>query len=180
MSNFNARDIPTHSSEVHQYNVNWVALENGDNGVELKVDANGDGRFESMLSSDADLSQEEFNNNQIKTSESSGSSGGSGTTALLTVCILISLLAIGLGVGYVAVFRKEQILSLLQPSISTSYKEGRTNDTRTTKLPEGIPPRMNSPRGKPPSEPMMPHQPEVKPKALPEEIADEIEWPEWG
>jgi|TARA_B110000967_G_C18407846_1_gene327791 hypothetical protein len=68
-----------------------------------------------MLSSDADLSQEEFNNNQIKTSESSGSSGGSGTTALLTVCILISLLAMGLGLGYVAVFRKEEIFSLLQP-----------------------------------------------------------------
>jgi hypothetical protein len=116
MSNFNANDIPTHGGIAHQYNVNWAALEAGDSGVELKVDANGDGRFESMLISDSSLNQDEFTNDLVSVSGSSDGSGG-GSTLLLFFYVLIPLLVIGLGVGYVVVYKKEELITLFQPNV---------------------------------------------------------------
>ena len=43
---FTATDIPTISNEVHQYSIDWQALANGEEGVTVEMDKDGDGEFE--------------------------------------------------------------------------------------------------------------------------------------
>jgi hypothetical protein len=57
---FTATDIPTASGAVHQYTIDWDALSQGEEGVTVKVDAEGDGPFEHTFTADDDLNQEEF------------------------------------------------------------------------------------------------------------------------
>jgi hypothetical protein len=57
---FKANDIPTAPGAVHQYTIDWDSLSHGQEGVFLKVDANGDGIFEKTVISDNELTSDEF------------------------------------------------------------------------------------------------------------------------
>ena len=57
---FTATDIPISADAVHQYTVDWVALSQGEEGVTVKVDSDGDGIFEKTFTSDSELTREEF------------------------------------------------------------------------------------------------------------------------
>ena len=57
---FIAIDIPTSASATHQYAINWDALSQGKEGVTVKIDENGDGIFERTITSDSELTGEDF------------------------------------------------------------------------------------------------------------------------
>jgi hypothetical protein len=57
---FTAADIYTAPGVVHQYVVDWDALSRGEKGVTLQVDSDGDGTFEQTITSDQDLTKDEF------------------------------------------------------------------------------------------------------------------------
>jgi len=57
---FSAVDIPTYIEENHQYSIDWQALSQGEKGVTLRIDADGDGEFEQIITSDSELTQDEF------------------------------------------------------------------------------------------------------------------------
>ncbi len=46
---FTATDIPTTSAAVHQYTIDWNALSQGEKGVTVKIDSNGNGTFERII-----------------------------------------------------------------------------------------------------------------------------------
>jgi hypothetical protein len=48
-ANFNAIDIPTSASVVHQFTIDWDALAQGEGGVTVKIDSDGDGEFEQTI-----------------------------------------------------------------------------------------------------------------------------------
>jgi hypothetical protein len=52
---FMAFNIPTSVGAVHQYTIDWAALSQGDKGVTLQIDSNGDGIFEQTINSDSTL-----------------------------------------------------------------------------------------------------------------------------
>ena len=66
---FKATDIPTSPGAVHEYTINWDALSEGEKGVTVKVDSNGNGVYEKKVTSDSELTGDEF---------SSGGTGGTG------------------------------------------------------------------------------------------------------
>ena len=43
---FHAAEIPVSAGEKHQYVIDWEALSRGKNGVEIKIDSDGDGKFD--------------------------------------------------------------------------------------------------------------------------------------
>lgn len=57
---FTATDIPTVSGAVHQYIIDWEALSEGEEGVTVQVDSDGDGEFEDTFTSDGELTHDEF------------------------------------------------------------------------------------------------------------------------
>jgi hypothetical protein len=57
---FNAINIPTLSGAIHRYSVNWDALSQGQPGVTVQTDLNGDGAFETSFNSDGTLTNDEF------------------------------------------------------------------------------------------------------------------------
>jgi hypothetical protein len=57
---FIASDIPTTSGAVHQYTIDWDALSRGEDGVTVQVDFDGDGTFERSITSDGELTHNEF------------------------------------------------------------------------------------------------------------------------
>lgn len=57
---FTAVDIPTATEATHQYTIDWDALSQGEEGVTVKVDADGDGTFEDTFTADDELTQKEF------------------------------------------------------------------------------------------------------------------------
>ena len=57
---FTATDIPTTPGAIHQYTIDWAALSQGEKGVTVKIDSNGDGVFEKRVIADNKLSQEEL------------------------------------------------------------------------------------------------------------------------
>lgn len=57
---FTTTDIPTKSGEVHQYTTDWEALSQGEEGVNVQIDSDGDGKFEQSVTSDSELTQDEF------------------------------------------------------------------------------------------------------------------------
>lgn len=59
-TNFDATDIPTSGSVVHEYTIDWDALSIGGEGVTLQIDSDGDGEFENTFTADNELSQDEF------------------------------------------------------------------------------------------------------------------------
>ncbi len=59
-ANFNVVDIPTSAGVVHQYTIDWDALSEGEEGVTVQIDSDGDGEFEDTFTSDNELTQDEF------------------------------------------------------------------------------------------------------------------------
>ena len=46
---FAATDIPTTSGAVHEYTINWDVLSEGEEGITIKIDSDGDGEFEEII-----------------------------------------------------------------------------------------------------------------------------------
>ena len=59
-STFSATDIPTSANATHEYTVNWSALAEGEEGVTIQVDSDGDGDFENTFTAGSKLTQDEF------------------------------------------------------------------------------------------------------------------------
>ena len=57
---FIATDIPIHSNELHQYTIDWELLSQGEEGVVVDIDSNGDGTIEHSFTSDNDLNTAEY------------------------------------------------------------------------------------------------------------------------
>ncbi|MBS7635413.1 hypothetical protein KEJ34_08055, partial [Candidatus Bathyarchaeota archaeon] len=57
---FTASNITTTENSAHQYIVDWATLSQGEEGVSVKVDSDGDGFFEHVFTSDSELTQSEF------------------------------------------------------------------------------------------------------------------------
>ena len=57
---FTATTIPTLANAMHQYKISWNALSQGEEGVTVQVDSDGDGTFEYTFTADNELTQEEF------------------------------------------------------------------------------------------------------------------------
>jgi hypothetical protein len=57
---FTALDIPTSPSEIHQYIFDWDTLSQGKDGVKVRIDSNGDGIFEKIVTADKELTYDEF------------------------------------------------------------------------------------------------------------------------
>ncbi|MEK7500584.1 MAG: hypothetical protein AAB642_00455, partial [Patescibacteria group bacterium] len=59
-TNFTAADIPVAPGAVHEYAIDEAALERGEVGATIRVDENGDGIFEKTITSDGELTHEEY------------------------------------------------------------------------------------------------------------------------
>jgi len=57
---FTSTDIPISLGATHQYIIDWDALSQGEEGVTVQVDADGDGVFEQSFTSDSELTHDEF------------------------------------------------------------------------------------------------------------------------
>ena len=57
---FAATDIPITAIATHDYTIDWDALSQGQEGVTVRIDADGDGVFEGSLASDSELTRGEF------------------------------------------------------------------------------------------------------------------------
>lgn len=57
---FTAIDIPTSANMIHQYTINWNTLSIGGEGVTVRIDSDGDGTFERTITSDSELTHDEF------------------------------------------------------------------------------------------------------------------------
>jgi hypothetical protein len=57
---FTATDIPTTVGAIHEYTIDWDALSQGEEGVTVQEDSDGDGAFEHIFTADDGLSQDEF------------------------------------------------------------------------------------------------------------------------
>jgi hypothetical protein len=59
-TSFIAMDIPTSPDATHQYTIDWDALSQGEEGVTIQVDSDGDGTFERTIIADSALTHDEF------------------------------------------------------------------------------------------------------------------------
>jgi hypothetical protein len=57
---FRATDIPISINEIHQFILNWGILSENQQGATVKVDLDGDSRFEKTFTSDKELTRDEF------------------------------------------------------------------------------------------------------------------------
>jgi hypothetical protein len=57
---FTASNIPTSPHEIHQYSIDWNTLSQGKDGVVVQADSNGDGVFERTITTDSDLTKDEY------------------------------------------------------------------------------------------------------------------------
>ena len=57
---FTATDIPTTPQALDQYDIDWEALSQGKEGVTVQVDTDGDSTFERTITSDGELTQDEY------------------------------------------------------------------------------------------------------------------------
>lgn len=57
---FTASNITTTENSTHQYIVDWASLSQGEEGVTVQVDSDGDGIFENAFTSDSELNHDEF------------------------------------------------------------------------------------------------------------------------
>lgn len=60
IGSFIARDIPTEFGAVHSFQIDWDALINGENGVTMHSDMNGDGVFEHTVFSGMEMTIDDF------------------------------------------------------------------------------------------------------------------------
>lgn len=56
----NSSGIPINSYEIHQYSIDWYALSQGEEGVNIEIDSDGDGSIDYSLTSDAELNTAEY------------------------------------------------------------------------------------------------------------------------
>ncbi len=54
---FHAIDIPTTLGEIHEYLIDWEALDRGERGVTVRIDTNGDGVIDRVVQSDGVLTE---------------------------------------------------------------------------------------------------------------------------
>jgi hypothetical protein len=57
---FAATDIPISTGTLHQYQIDWDKLSEGEKGIILQIDSEGDGIFERTVTADNDLTYDEF------------------------------------------------------------------------------------------------------------------------
>jgi hypothetical protein len=57
---FTAMDIPISTNGIHQYIIDWTALFQGEEGVTVQIDSEGDGTFEETFTADSELTKDEF------------------------------------------------------------------------------------------------------------------------
>jgi len=57
---FSAINIPILTNAIHQYQIDWDKLSEGEKGVILQIDSEGDGIFERAVTADNDLTYDEF------------------------------------------------------------------------------------------------------------------------
>jgi lysozyme len=57
---FTATDIPISANAIHQYSIDWDVLSQGEEGVTVQMDSEGDGTFEETFASDSELTKDEF------------------------------------------------------------------------------------------------------------------------
>ena len=57
---FHAKDIPVVAGAINTYAVDWQSLSQGQAGVTVQIDSDGDGEFERTLTSDGELTADEF------------------------------------------------------------------------------------------------------------------------
>ena len=57
---FTAIDIDTSAEAIHQYTIDWDALSQGEKGVTIQIDSDGDGNFDHSTSIGNELTWEEF------------------------------------------------------------------------------------------------------------------------
>jgi len=57
---FTATEIPTSSNAIHQYTIDWSVLSQGEEGVTVQIDSNGDGTFEKTFTAGSELTRDEF------------------------------------------------------------------------------------------------------------------------
>jgi len=57
---FNAINIPINVNSKHQYIIDWDAISQDEEGVTIQIDKDADGIFERTITSDSELSQDEF------------------------------------------------------------------------------------------------------------------------
>jgi 3',5'-cyclic AMP phosphodiesterase CpdA len=62
---FEANDIPTLPGEIHDYVIDWEALAQGEDGVTIGIDRDGDGDYERTITSDSNLTAAEFDQKPI-------------------------------------------------------------------------------------------------------------------
>jgi parallel beta-helix repeat protein len=60
ITEFNALQIDTSLNCLHQYTIDWDSLSEGEAGVTVQVDSDGDGEFEDTFTSDNELTRREF------------------------------------------------------------------------------------------------------------------------
>ena len=60
ITNLTATNIPTSKSEVHTFSIDWDALSQGEKGVTITIDKNGDGQVDHTIRSDATFTKEEY------------------------------------------------------------------------------------------------------------------------
>jgi PKD repeat protein len=58
--NFTAINIPTSTTAIHQYTIDWDALAQGEEGVTVQIDSDGNGVFEHTFTSDNELNYDDF------------------------------------------------------------------------------------------------------------------------
>ncbi|MCK4553775.1 metallophosphoesterase [Candidatus Parcubacteria bacterium] len=59
-ASFIATNIPINDSATHQYTIDWQALAQGDEGVTLQIDADGDGDFEQTITANNEFTQADY------------------------------------------------------------------------------------------------------------------------
>jgi len=52
ITEFNGYTIPIHKNEIHTFSINWAALSQGEKGVTVQIDNDGDGVFEQNITTD--------------------------------------------------------------------------------------------------------------------------------
>ena len=57
---FNSIEIPITANEIHRYSIDWLALSQGEDGVTVQIDDDGDDMFEEVITADNDLTEAEF------------------------------------------------------------------------------------------------------------------------
>ena len=91
-SDFMATGIPTASGTVHQYTINWEALSQGGEAVSVRIDADGDGKFEQTITTDAAFDEKDY------------ASSSKGFNWQLLIGVIVGVIVIGGGIYLIARF----------------------------------------------------------------------------